>query len=201
MEWVSRVESACRVLDVYSPIVLSSTDITLWSSAFPTSASTNVSVAITMNPTVVLALCQLFCLSATGRSDDRGDRRLPGDTEPVSYELWLKPAVDAAGGDHTFSGRVDIVVRTKRYTRRVVLNAAADLVVSSVSDLQDVRADRSVAVSGFAREEREERLVIGLRERLIPSRIYKFAVSFRGTLRDDFTGFHKYFYDYNDKSR
>lgn len=126
--------------------------------------------------------------------------RLPGDTEPVSYDLRIRPVVDAATENYTFGGRVDIVIRALRYTTAVTLNSR-DLTVSAVSGLRDTKTGALVPVAGYAYDEPAERLVVTLGKSIIPRRLYRLTVEFRGALRTDFTGFHKYFYDSQDDSR
>lgn len=122
--------------------------------------------------------------------------RLPDTTEPVSYELRITPAIR----QNSFQGQVDIVVRAKQYTSEVILNSK-DLVVSSVSWFQDLKTNRVTEVKDYVYEECNERLVVQLEKSILPSRLYKFTVEFSGIVRDDFTGFHKYFYDSVNSSR
>jgi len=122
--------------------------------------------------------------------------RLPDTTEPVSYELRITPAIES----NSFHGQVDIVVRAKQYTAEVILNSK-DLIVSSLSSFQDLKTNRTLAIKDYVYEERNERLVVKLEKLILPSRLYKFTVVFSGILREDYTGFHKYFYDSGNQSR
>lgn len=166
------------------------------------------STTMKLNASVVLTI---FCLLATQCSgeiatqsdDDFVDYnayRLPDNTEPVSYELRLEPTIDPDNKEYTFSGQIDILIKANRYASEVVLNSK-NLNVLSVSALTDVKINRSIAVSGHKHDDVTEQLVIKLERKILPSRLYKFMVSFEGILRDDFTGFHKYFYDSNNRSR
>lgn len=147
-------------------------------------------------------LCAVAALLPTIRSGGGGgDDRLPGDTEPVSYELRLRPSVDTATGDYTYRGRVNIAVRARRYTTAVTLHAGRLVTVSAVSDVLNVRVNRSIRVVGYEHDGLAERLVLTLDWWLLPGRLYRFAVDFEGELRDDLTGFHKYFYDVGNQSR
>jgi len=133
----------------------------------------------------------------TNRANSDGDAyRLPDTTEPVSYELRIKPDIK----NNLFSGQVDIVVRAKQYTSEVILNSK-DLIVSSVSWFQDLKTNRSTALKDYVYEQRNERLIIKLEKLIVPPRLYKFTVVFSGTVRNDFTGFHKYIYDSGNSSR
>lgn len=131
--------------------------------------------------------------SNDGLSDEY---RLPDTTEPVSYELRITPAIRQS----SFQGQVDIVVNAKQYTSEVILNSK-DLIVSSVSWFQDLKTNRTTAIKEYLFEERNERLIIKLEKSILPSRLYKFSIKFSGIVRDDFTGFHKYFYDSGNSSR
>lgn len=122
--------------------------------------------------------------------------RLPDTTEPVSYELRITPTIR----ENSFRGQVDIVVRAKQYTTEVILNSK-DLIVSSVSWFQDLKTNRTTAIKDYVYEERNERLVVKLEKSILPSRLYKFTIIFSGILREDYTGFHKYFYDSGNHSR
>jgi len=122
--------------------------------------------------------------------------RLPDTTEPVSYDLRITPTIR----ENSFRGQVDIVVKAKQYTTEVILNSK-DLTVSSVSWFQDLKTNRTTAIKDYVYEERNERLVIKLEKSILPSRLYKFSIVFSGILREDYTGFHKYFYDSGNHSR
>lgn len=126
--------------------------------------------------------------------------RLPENTEPVSYKLRVKPIVDLINNNYTFYGQVDIVIRVKQYTDEIVLNSKG-LNVSSVSGLEDWKTKRVTAVKNYVCNENDEQLVIKLEKSILPPRNYSFSVVFQGILRNDFTGFHKYFYDSRNNSR
>lgn len=133
----------------------------------------------------------------TNHVNTNGDpNRLPDTTEPVSYELRIKPDIK----NNLFSGEVEIVVRAKQYTFEVILNSK-NLTVSSVSWFQDLKTNRTTAIKDYVYEHRNERLVIKLEKLILPPRLYKFTVVFNGIVRDDFTGFHKYIYDSGNSSR
>lgn len=162
---------------------------------------------------VACLLCLLSATPALGLQDaqeqqqdiveeDPTEYGLPEHTEPVSYELHVRPTVDPVNGTYAFSGHVEIVISAVSYTTEVVLNSK-DLIVSSVSGFEDVDngRNRTVPVESFEYDVPREWLVIALARSLLPNRHYRFTVQFSGTLRDDFTGFHKYFYDSADKSR
>jgi len=122
--------------------------------------------------------------------------RLPDTTEPVSYDLRITPDIRT----NSFRGQVDVVVRANQYTAEVILNSK-DLIVSSVSSFQDLKTTRTTAIKDYVYEERNERLVVKLEKLILPSRLYKFTVEFSGIIREDYTGFHKYFYDSGNRSR
>ncbi|KAE9538122.1 hypothetical protein AGLY_006094 [Aphis glycines] len=122
--------------------------------------------------------------------------RLPDSTEPVSYDLQITPDIE----NRSFHGQVDIVVKAKQYTTEVILNSK-DLILTSAPWFQDMKTNRSMAIKDYAFDDRRERLVVKLERSILPSRLYKFTVAFSGILRDDYTGFHKYFYDSGNYSR
>lgn len=126
--------------------------------------------------------------------------RLPDTTEPVSYALRMKPVIDPANNNYTFGGQVDVIIRAKRQTTEVVLNSR-DLTVTAVLAFQDMKTKRHIPVNGHVIDEPGERLIIRLGKKVMPPRLYKFTVEFDGALRNDLTGFHKYFYDSDDRSR
>jgi hypothetical protein len=113
----------------------------------------------------------------------------------------MRPVINPVNGTYTFNGSVEVVISAVRYTTVVVLNSK-DLIVSSVSGFEDVRTGRhAVAVEGFECDALREQLIVTLARSLVPTRFYRFTVQFSGTLRNDFTGFHKYFYDSTNGSR
>uniref|UniRef100_A0A2H8TM70 Aminopeptidase 2 n=1 Tax=Melanaphis sacchari TaxID=742174 RepID=A0A2H8TM70_9HEMI len=122
--------------------------------------------------------------------------RLPDNTEPLSYDLRITPDIE----NRSFHGQVDIVLKAKQYTTEVILNSK-DLILLSVPTLQDLRTNRSIAIKDYTFDKPNEWLVIKLEKSILPSRLYKLTVVFRGILRDDFIGFHKYFYDSGNHSR
>ncbi|XP_060850045.1 thyrotropin-releasing hormone-degrading ectoenzyme-like [Rhopalosiphum padi] len=128
--------------------------------------------------------------------NDGTNYRLPDSTEPVSYDLRITPDIE----NLSFHGQVDIVVKSKQYTTEVILNSK-DLILSSVPSFQDLKTNRSIEIKSYAFDERNEWLVVKLKKSIIPQRLYKFTVVFSGILRDDYTGFHKYFYDSGNHSR
>lgn len=158
---------------------------------------TNVALLLRFVVCLWSGVLRLRCAALAG---DAAAYQLPDTTEPVSYELRMKPVVDPANEDYAFGGQVDIVVRARRYTTEVVLNSR-DLTVTAVSAFQDVKTNRYTAVDEYACDEHAERLIVKLGKTMVPPRLYKFTVAFRGTLRNDSTGFHKYFYDADDRSR
>lgn len=152
---------------------------------------------------VTLTLCSQDVVSEQQQDvqDEPIEYGLPDHTEPVSYELRVRPTIDPVNGTYTFNGSVEVVISVVRYTTVVVLNSK-DLIVTSVSDFEDVRTGRHpVSVEEFECDKLREWLVIKLTRSLLPTRHYRFIVQFTGTLRSDFTGFHKYFYDSANRSR
>ncbi|CAI6342917.1 unnamed protein product [Macrosiphum euphorbiae] len=103
--------------------------------------------------------------------------RLPDTTEPVRHRCEGETV--HGRGDPKLEG-FDSVVRVL------------------VSGLEDKPGNID---KDYVYEERNEWLVVKLEKLILPSRLYKFTVVFSGILREDYTGFHKYFYDSGNHSR
>lgn len=77
--------------------------------------------------TEVLISCMFHVILSTNLHDkethaaenDYNDYQLPDTTEPVSYDLRIKPIVDSVNKNYTFSGLVEIVIRAKWYAYNI----------------------------------------------------------------------------------
>lgn len=150
--------------------------------------------------TYFLSSSFIYAQNLEDDSEDLFVYRLPDNTEPVSYDLRMKPIVDLKNDNYTFIGQVDIVIRVIRYTTEVTLNSK-NLNISSVSRFRDLKTKRYTAVKEYYHEEKTDQMVIRLSKSIVPPRLYNFTINFEGTLNNNFMGLHRYFYDSNDKSR
>jgi aminopeptidase N len=122
--------------------------------------------------------------------------RLPNDTRPVRYDLWLKTDVDKA--EFGFEGRVKIHVRAVEATGSVTLHYRDTIVndVNLISLTGEVLNESLV----FERVEPEEYelLRITLPSAVDASEEFIIEISYRGEL-NDYDGFYKAYYTANEE--
>ncbi|CAM0945510.1 unnamed protein product [Alopecurus aequalis] len=120
----------------------------------------------------------------------RGHSRLPRCTEPLSYDLLLRPDLT----DCIFSGSTTVAVAVSAPTRFLVLNAAELSVDGSSIRFQDW------APTEVVQFEEDEILVIRF-DKELPIGEGVLTMNFTGTLNDQMRGFYRSKYEYKGESR
>lgn len=131
--------------------------------------------------------------NSTGQMDEF---RLPNEVIPVSYALDV--ATDFA--NLSFSGRVEIVVRSMARTCKITMNAK-DLDVTDI-EVIDYRSNMSLPVVDYHIVDRNEQLIVVLNDTslcLIPTRWYTLKITYGAFLRDDMSGYYKSSYRENNE--
>lgn len=113
--------------------------------------------------------------------------RLPNDTTPLRYDVWLSTAIHE--GNFTFDGRVRIQVRIILNTPNITLHSR-QLTITGVTllDAEQSPIEENVA---YRRREVQEFLDIQPSRPLVSGAIYWVEITYFGTLRTDGAGFYR----------
>ena len=116
---------------------------------------------------------------------DEIDYRLPNNTIPIHYDIWLSTGVHEGVAD--FNGRVTIQIRALEDTTNITLHYR-ELTILNVDLLNSAGVLIQLNVL-FTQREDVEFLIITPREPLIQGQIYIVEIAYMGTLRNDGKGF------------
>lgn len=113
--------------------------------------------------------------------------RLPNDTTPLRYDVWLSTAIHE--GNFTFDGRVRIQIRIILNTPNITLHSR-QLTITGVTllDAEQIPIEENVA---YGRREVQEFLDIQPTQSLVSNTIYWLEITYFGTLRTDDAGFYR----------
>lgn len=127
-------------------------------------------------------------------NDESVSYRLPNNTIPVRYDLWLKTDVKKA--EFGFSGRVKIHVKIIETTQKITLQYRQ----IKVDKIDLLGTERNLIQSNldFEYEENVEFLIISLPRTVIMNDEVVLAIDYHGELRDDASGFYRASYQRND---
>lgn len=112
--------------------------------------------------------------------------RLPGNTSPVSYDLWFAPNMN----NWTFEGCAKILVDINMANTKAVTLNLKNLTVTSVLAM-DVSNSRDIPVAGFEYQTKNEQFVINLEKFVPKSKKLLLTIKYKGYIRDDMTGLYK----------
>jgi len=130
-----------------------------------------------------------------GLNDDTATYRLPNDTLPIRYDIYLKTDVDKSNFD--FDGRVKIDVRAVEQTNIITLQYR-DITISKVS-LIDISTEEVLAGElNFEYVLVYEFLKIQLPRTLQPNEEVRLEITYNGTLKTNDAGFYLAYYTIND---
>lgn len=110
--------------------------------------------------------------------------RLPNNTIPVKYDLWIRTEIDKEIFE--FSGQVRINVKVLETTKNVVLHFR-QINVTKVNLVDQKTLNFSFDID-------KEFLIIDLPTAFTPGKIFILEISYNGILRDDLLGFHRISY-------
>ncbi|KAG4071567.1 hypothetical protein HA402_011721 [Bradysia odoriphaga] len=113
--------------------------------------------------------------------------RLPNDTIPFRYDVWLSTAIHE--GNFTFDGRVRIQIQIIVNTPNITLHSR-QLTITGVTLLDAEQAPIEENVS-YGRREVQEFLDIQPSQSLVSGTIYWVEITYFGTLRTDDAGFYR----------
>jgi aminopeptidase N len=118
---------------------------------------------------------------------DNIDYRLPNNTRPIHYDVWLKTDIDQ--GIFDFSGRVTIHIEALENTNEITLHYRQLTIV----DVKLQRATGATLQSNvpFSVNETLEFVIIKPTQRLISGSQYRIVINYIGELRDDDAGFYR----------
>lgn len=125
----------------------------------------------------------------------RGQARLPKFAVPKSYDIKLKPDLNAC----KFSGTVEIAVDVVGDTKFLVLNAA-EIDVDSKSVKFRSQASKVLEAKEVELFEDDEIMVVEFGESL-PVGVGVLCISFNGTLNDKMKGFYRSKYEHNGEKK
>jgi aminopeptidase N len=142
----------------------------------------------------------LFRVERSLRDDDQKETinyRLPNDSIPLRYDLWLKTNVDA--GDFKFQGRVKIHIQILKATQKITLNYR-EIEIDNI-DLVDGEQNIISANLGFEYEKLSEFVKISLPREMAVNDEIVLDISYNGELmygsRSNQGGFHRGFCEKN----
>lgn len=129
----------------------------------------------------------IFAVSPKADPVDGIVYRLPNDTIPLTYDIWL--STDIHLGEPAFQGRVLIRFRVAEPTQEVIVHYHR-MTISSVDLLNsdNLSLEENVA---FSQNETLEFLVIQPTQQLTVGQEYSVQISYNGSLRDDSLGFYR----------
>lgn len=113
--------------------------------------------------------------------------RLPNDTTPIRYDIWLSTAIHEA--NFTFEGRVKIQVFTIVNTPNITLHYR-QLTITGVTllDAEQLPIQENVP---YVRRDAQEFMDIQPSQSLVSGTIYWVEITYYGTLRTDDAGFYR----------
>lgn len=116
---------------------------------------------------------------------DGNNYRLPNNTIPLHYDIWL--STDIHNGVSDFSGRVRIRIQALENTSNITLHYR-ELTILNVDLLNDGGGMYQLDAP-FSKSEDVEFLVITPEQPLTQGQIYIVEITYMGTLRNDGKGF------------
>lgn len=128
---------------------------------------------------------------------DNLNYRLPNNTRPTRYNLWL--TTDIHRGAHDFLGRVKIQIEALENSDQITLHYR-QITITNIDFFNSAGALIESDVP-FSHREDVEFLIIKPTESLVKGRIYSVEISYEGTLRDDNMGFYQSSYVDKDGKR
>lgn len=132
----------------------------------------------------------------TSRVDqiDELNFRLPNDTNPLSYDIWLSTNIHV--GEFGFDGRVIILFEVVETTEVLVLNSR----LSTIQNISIFGSDNALIEENveFVQNEILEFLTIRPVQQLVQGQQYSVQIFYNGTILDDHVGFFRA--SYNDPS-
>ncbi len=113
--------------------------------------------------------------------------RLPNDTTPLRYDIWLSTAIHEA--NFTFEGRVRIQILTIVNTPNITLHYR-QLTITGVTllDAEQMPIQENVP---YVRRDVQEFMDIQPSQSLVAGTIYWVEITYHGTLRTDDAGFYR----------
>lgn len=112
--------------------------------------------------------------------------RLPNDTKPIHYDIWL--TTDVHRGEFEFSGQVTILIDALVNTNQITLHHR-DIEISNVNLMSETGVPIQSNVP-FTSVPATEFLVITPTAQLIALSKYQVQITYSGSLRDDNAGFY-----------
>lgn len=125
------------------------------------------------------------------------DYRLPNNTTPLHYDIFLSTRIHAA--IFPFDGVVTIRLRALENTSDITVHYR-QLVILNV-DLLDLNANVIQSNVNYIQDEVKEFLIIRPQNSLIANEVYHVRISYLGTLRADDAGFYRGSYVDNNGER
>jgi aminopeptidase N len=121
--------------------------------------------------------------------------RLPNDSRPIRYDLWLKTDVDQ--NDFGFSGKVKIHLKVVEATEKITLHYRR-ITIDKV-DLLSTDGNSLKSNLAFDYQEPLEFLIVSLPRQFGVSEEFVLDISYHGELREDGAGFYRSAYLRNDE--
>lgn len=118
---------------------------------------------------------------------DGVEYRLPNQTKPIHYDIWLSTAVHQ--GNFAFEGRVTILIDTFENTSEITLHYR-QINIQNVKLMREAGGNIQSNVS-FSLNPATEFLIIRPNQMLTAPNKYQIQITYTGTLRSDDAGFYR----------
>lgn len=115
------------------------------------------------------------------------DYRLPNDTKPIHYDIWL--STDVHRGNFTFEGRVSILIEAIENASAITLHYR-QITITNVRLMRDTGGTIHSSAP-FELIPSTEFLIIRPTQQLVQALKYIVEISYTGVLRSDDAGFYR----------
>ena len=149
-------------------------------------------------PPITNEIASIESFENFGRADPAPSTRLPNDTIPHHYDVYLQTSIHEA--NFSFNGHVTILIETLVATARITLHSFL-LAFDEINVFYHNGTTELNLFAGYSQDSVNEFLIIDLLQQLPANSTCSLDIQFRGTLRTDDAGFYRSSYINPDGDR